>query len=540
MAVRTDARTHGRAGVCAGAPACRRTAVALRALLLCVCCVGASVRPAAGQQCPDGSAPPCGRAAAPPRALDPHGVAVLYFADLSRDTAAAPIADGLTEEIIARLSQVAGLRVPSRYATIRYRGRRAVDPRQVGRELGMRYVLDGTLRRAGQRLRVVLAMTDATNGLNVWGHTYERPLEEIFTIQDSVAVQVAERVLGRLTAGDRGRLAPVAATASVDAYQAYLRGVAAIRGRTAASASVAVAQYRQAIALDPRFARAWAGLAHALSLAVGWGWSVAGVADDSIASLALQASQQALALDSTSSAAWLAASMAERSRDFRRSLALSQRAVALDSGGVEPLLQLAWNYFGTGELDTAIAIERQVIARDAYYAYAYTGLAQMLNAAGRPAEALVVATQGAAIDSTHAPLYWQLADAQLQLGDVAAARRAADRAQVLGFDALGARILRALVSLVAGDTAVVRRELPGLDRALEVDLRRARGGVAYSNAGLLSGLYGRLGDVDESLRWAARVAEAPRRAYAIGFARHWMWAPVRNDPRFQRFVAGLR
>jgi len=496
-------------------------------------------RPATAQ-CPEGTPPPCARAAPTVSAPDPQGVAVLYFADLSRDTAAAPIADGLTEEIIARLSQVAGLRVPSRYATIRYRGRRVVDPRQVGRELGMRYVLDGTLRRAGQRLRVVLAMTDATNGLNVWGHTYERPLDDIFTIQDSVAIHVAERVLGQLTAGDRGRLAPVAASASVDAYEAYLRGVAAIRSRTAASASVAVAQYRRAIALDPRFGRAWAGLAHALALALGWGWSITGVADDSIQSLADQAAQQALALDSSSSAAWLAASMAERARDRRLSLALNQRAVALDSGGVEVLHQLSWEYLGLGDVDTAIAIERRVIARDAYYAYAYAGLAHMLNAAGRPAEALAVATEGVAIDSTNAPLYWQLADAQLQLGDAAAARRAVDRAQVFGFDTLGVRILRAMASLVAGDTVVVRRELPDLDRAMEVDLRRARGGIGYASAVLLSGLYGRLGDVDGSLRWASRGAESLRRYYAVYFTRHWMWAPVRDDPRFQRFVAALR
>jgi adenylate cyclase len=516
-----------------------RGRVAARALALAAFGVWASVR-LAPAQCPDGTPPPCGRPAAPARAPNPHGVAVLYFADLSRDSAAAPIAEGLTEEIIARLSQVAGLRVPSRYATIRYRGRRVADPRQVGRELGMRYVLDGTLRRAGQRLHIVLTMTDATNGLNVWGHSYERPLGEIFTIQDSVAIQVAERVLGQLTAGDRGRLSPAAATASLDAYQAYLRGVAAVRSRTASAASVAVAQYRQAIALDPRFGRAWAGLSQALALAVGWGWSVAGVADDSIAALALQAAQHALELDSTSSAAWLATAMAERDRDRVRALAFHQRAVELDSGSVEALHQLAWGYLGLGDLDTAMAIERQVIARDPYYAYAYAGLAHMLNAAGRPAEALAVATQGVAIDSTHAPLYWQLADAQLQLGDAAAARRAVDRAQQLGFDVLGVRILQALTSLAAGGTALVQRDLPDLDRAMEVDLRRARGGLGYASVVLLSGLYGRLGDVDGSLRWAARVAESPRRFYAVFFTRHWMWAPVRSDPRFQRFVAALR
>jgi TolB-like protein len=495
----------------------------------------AFARPAAAQ-CPDGTPPPCGRAAAPARAPNPHGVAVLYFTDLSRDTAAAAIGDGLTEEIIARLTQVSGLRVPSRYATIRYRDRRAVDPRMVGRELGMRYVLDGSLRRTGQRLRVVLAMTDATSGLNVWGQTYERPLDDIFTIQDSVAIHVAERVLGQLTAGDRGRLAPAAASGNVEAYEAFLRGGVAIRSRTAATATVAVAQYRRAIDLDPRFARAWAGLAHALSLAQDWGWSIAGVPSDSMQPLAVQAAQRALALDSTSSAAWLAAAMAERSVDVRRGLIFHRRATALDSSSVEARHQLAWGYIYNGELDSATAIERRVIARDPYYAYAYAGLANMLNLAQRPGEALAVATQGLAIDSTHAPLYWEMADAELQLGDAAAARRAADRAQLLGIDPLGARLMRALASLVSGDTATARREVATIDRTLALEAARAPGALAYTSTGLLSGLYAQLGEVDGALRWAARAPGF----YAHYFGWHWMWAPARSEPRFQRFMASLR
>src|SRR5262249_5933856 len=148
-------------------------------------------------QCPDGSPPPCARAAT--RALAAHSVAILYLQASAHDSNDAAIADGLTEELIARLSQVPGLRVASRYASLSYRGRRAADPRQVGRALGVRYVLDGTLRRSAQGMRVVLLITDATAGFNVWGRTYERPLDEIFSVEDSVAVQVAEVVLGRLS-----------------------------------------------------------------------------------------------------------------------------------------------------------------------------------------------------------------------------------------------------------------------------------------------------------------------------------------------------
>ncbi|MBI1967266.1 MAG: hypothetical protein HYS40_04700, partial [Gemmatimonadetes bacterium] len=314
-------------------------------LLLAILVPGASLL----AQCPDGSPPPCSSSRARPP--HPHSVAMLYLDNLSRDTADAAIADGLTEEIIARLSQVSGLRVASRYASLSFRGRRATDPRLVGRELGVRYVLDGTLRRSGQGLRVVLLITDATGGFNVWGKTYERRLDEIFTVQDSVAIQVAEAVLGRLRTGERARLTPAAGPASGEAYQAYLRGRVAIRGRTAAAATTAVAQYRQAIALDPRFARAWAGLAHALSLARDWGWRIETVSSDSIQPLASLAATQALALDSVSAESWLAAAMAVRAADVRQALVFHRRAVGRDSGSVEALHQLAWGFLGTGDLD---------------------------------------------------------------------------------------------------------------------------------------------------------------------------------------------
>ncbi len=489
-------------------------------------------------QCPDGSAPPCRQGAT--RAVTARSLAVLYFQDLSRDTANTAIADGLSEEIIARLSQISGLRVASRYASLKYRGRRASDPRQVGRELGVRYVLDGTLRRAGRGLRIVLAITDATAGFNVWGQTYERPLDEIFSVEDSVAVAVAEVVLGRLNSGERARLTPPPASASTDAYQAYLRGRVAIRGRTAAAATTAVAAYREAIALDPRFARAWAGLAHALALARDWGWTVTGISADSVQSLAVSAAEQAVRLDSTSADSWLSAAMALRAEDMDRALALHRRAVTLDSGSVEAVHQLAWGYLANGELDSAIALERQAMARDPYYAFTYAGLGEMLDLAGQPVEGLSVLARGIVVDSAFAPLYWRQADVLLHLGRIAEAQVAVNRAAALGFDSLGVRLMMGIVRLRRGDTASVRAELPSLESAAEANLARARGGLAFSACALFSGLYAQLGDVDGAVRWGREVARWPRRSYVLRFGRDWLWEPVRDDPRFREFRASLQ
>ena len=489
-------------------------------------------------QCPNGSPPPCRQVAARPTPA--RSLAVLYFQDLTRDTATTAIADGLTEEIIARLSQVSGLRVASRYASLRYRGHRASDPQQVSRELGVRYVLDGTLRRAGRGMRIALAITDATGGFNVWGQTYERSVDEIFSVEDSVAVAVAVVVLGRISSGERARLTPPPASASTDAYQAYLRGRVAIRGRTAAAATTAVAAYREAIALDPRFGRAWAGVAHALSLARDWGWGVTGVAPDSLQPLAVAAAEQAVRLDSSSAESWLAAAMAMRADDLRRALVLHRRAVSLDSGNVEAIHQLAWGYLADGQLDSAIAFERQAIVRDPYYAFTYAGLGQMLDISGHPVEALTVLAQGIVVDSANAPLYWRQADVLFHLGRVAEARVAAGRAASLGFDSLGVRVLTAILRLRGGDTAAVLAELPTLERTATVNLAQTCGGLAFSVCALLSGLYGQLGDVEGAVRWAQVLPRWPHRFFAQLFGRHWLWEPVRNDARFSAFLSTLQ
>ena len=387
---------------------------------------------------------------------------------------------------------------------------------------------------------MVLVITDAAGGFNVWGQTYERSMDEIFSVEDSVAVAVAEVVLGRLSSGERARLTPPPASASTDAYQAYLRGRVAIRGRTAAAAATAVAAYREAIALDPRFGRAWAGLAHALSLARDWGWNVTGIAPDSLQPLAVLAAQQAVLLDSSSAESWLSAAMALRADDVRGALALHRRAVALDSGNVEAIHQLAWGYLANGELDSAIVFERQAIARDPYYAFTYAGLGQMLDISGRSAAGLAVLAQGIVVDSANAPLYWRQADVLLHLGRVAEARVAAGRAAALGFDSLAVRVLAAILRLREGDTASARAELPGLERAARANLAQSCGGLAFSACALLSGLYAQLGDVDGAVRWAREVPRWPHLFFAQLFGRHWLWEPVRGDARFRTFVASLQ
>src|SRR5439155_25537792 len=145
---------------------------------------------------PDGSTPPC-HGATRPAAPASNSVAVLYFDNLSRDTADAYLADGLTEDIIVRLGQIERLAVKSRNAVKRFRERAAEDPAVLGRSLGVAYLVSGSVRRAGARLRVTVQLVRAADGLQVWGDVFDRSSGELLSIGEENARAVAAAVAGR-------------------------------------------------------------------------------------------------------------------------------------------------------------------------------------------------------------------------------------------------------------------------------------------------------------------------------------------------------
>ena len=331
-----------------------------------------------------------------------------------------------------------------------------------------------------------------------------------------------------------------ASTTNSDAYRAYIAGRAAIRARTASAAARAIADYHRAIVLDSSFAPAYAGLAHAYNVAADWGWDLPGVTYDSLGPLATRAARRAIALDSLNGETWLGAAMGARSDSPELALDYNRRAVRLDAANIEALHQLAWGYYGTGELDSAIAIEQRVPSRDPYFAYAYAGAAEFLSIAGRPLEALAWASQGLSIDSGFAALYRRAADADLHLGRWAAGRAAATRAVELGDVPAPNRALVAIASLEAGDTARARAALDSLGRMLRAKLQRSPSGLSRTDAGYLAGAYAQLGQTDSAIAWVGRVAPWQRRFHAARFLRHWMYDPLRSDPRFQALVAETR
>jgi serine/threonine-protein kinase len=198
-------------------------------------------------------------------------IAVLPFADLSHDPENEYFSDGLAEELIIALVQVPGLHVVSRTSAFQFKGK-AADVRQIGETLGVNMVLEGSVRRAGDRLRVTAQLVNVADGYQVWAQRFDRHLEDIFAIQDEISQSIVESLRGKLT----GELPAVAAGSrrpeNLEAYSQYLKGRYHWNRQTEDGLRKAVEHYQAAIAADPEYAPAWAGLGEYYA-AIGF-WSV--------------------------------------------------------------------------------------------------------------------------------------------------------------------------------------------------------------------------------------------------------------------------
>jgi TolB-like protein/Tfp pilus assembly protein PilF len=182
-------------------------------------------------------------------------IAVLPFVNLSGDPTQDYFADGVVEDIITALSRIGWLFVIARNSSFTYKGR-SVDVKQVGRELGVRYVLEGSMRKAAARVRITGQLIDATTGAHLWAERFEGTLDDIFELQDQVATSVVGAIAPQLERAEieRAKRKP---TGSLDAYDHYLRGMANFHGGTREAVDAALSLFHKAIDLDPDFAAAF-------------------------------------------------------------------------------------------------------------------------------------------------------------------------------------------------------------------------------------------------------------------------------------------
>jgi adenylate cyclase len=224
-----------------------------------------------------------------------RSIAVLPFADLSAERDQEHFSDGVAEEILNALSKVGGLHVPARTSCFAFRGAR-LDARQIGQRLGVETLLDGSIRRAGKRVRISVQLVDASNGYQLWSERFDREIEDIFAIQDEIARSVLESLGLALTEREEFRfLKP--STTNIEAYEAYLRGHKLYHKWTRQSVEFARQMFERAVKIDPEFAAAWAGLANAHVDLFRWGRNPRDLEE------AQRASERALKLDPNSAEA---------------------------------------------------------------------------------------------------------------------------------------------------------------------------------------------------------------------------------------------
>jgi TolB-like protein len=186
---------------------------------------------------------------------DDRSIAVLAFRNLSGDPAREYFADGIVEDIITTLSRIPDFVVVARNSSYSYKGR-SVDVRQVGSELGARYVLDGSLRIAGNTLRISCVLIDATSGKHLWAERYDGAMEDVFDLQDRITSSIVATIYPKMLTAEIAR-AQAKPTDNLSAYDLYLRAIAGIRENTESSTNQALELLDRAIAADPRFSAAY-------------------------------------------------------------------------------------------------------------------------------------------------------------------------------------------------------------------------------------------------------------------------------------------
>jgi serine/threonine-protein kinase len=455
-----------------------------------------------------------------------RSIAVLPFVNASPEPENEYLSDGITDELIDALAKVEGLRVASRTSAFALKGK-PQDVRAIGALLGCTVVLEGTVRRAGQQLRITAQLTSAEDGALLWSQRYDRQLDDAFAVQDEIARTIVN-TLRATSFADLAEPAPRHHTRNARAYRLYLEGRYEWNRRTQAGVAAGIRRFEQAIAEDPGYAMAYAGLAdcYALeadyrSIPVAAGYEAATryarraiELDDTLAeahaslawcvfihdwewTAADHEFQRAIDLDPRYASAhqWYAFLHASRGR-FDDSLVEAHTGVELDAGSVSARRSLGWAYYYARRFDQARYHLDRAIAMNPTAEETYRVLGLVLSLAGETGEAVGVLEEAVAMP------------------DAGTYTRAT----------LGCALAR------AGHREEAQRILAGLE---------ARAAHEYVSPVAFATVHLGLGDAERALDWAER-AFTERRGWLAYLRVNPLMDPMRGHPRFDALVQRMR
>jgi adenylate cyclase len=319
--------------------------------------------------------------------MEQGALAVLPFDNISSDQETDYFSDGLTEELIARLSLVGEIELVSRWASMQYKGAKQ-DIRAIGNELGARYIVGGSVRRFHDSVRITVQLVDVATNRQIWGNTYKGKLDDIFDIQEQVAQQIVEALKLKLTFSEKVSLTK-RQTVNAQAYDLYLRGQAYLYRLTKRGTEYAIQLFEKAIELDPRYAAAYAGCSCAYGQMFQWF-----ARDEQYRDKAQEFSFKALMYDSNLSEAYTAMGLSYFIwGKFDEAAASVKKAIELDADDFVAHWTLGRIHFSTGQLEQAIEHFRRVIDLQPAFYVGYSDLGQCLLGLGRADESLAVARQ---------------------------------------------------------------------------------------------------------------------------------------------------
>jgi TolB-like protein/Tfp pilus assembly protein PilF len=452
---------------------------------------------------------PTNSAAIAPK-VDDKSVAVLAFTNLSDDKANEYFSDGISEELLNVLAKIPGLKVSARTSAFYFKGKEVPVP-EIARQLGVAYVVEGSVRKQGDKVRITAQLIKAADGFHVWSDTFTRELKDIFAIQDEIAGLIAQTLELKIGLDQPGRR-----EINPEAFRLLLSGRAKVRQSGNANRDSGIADFRAAVALSPDYAEAWAEMAHAYIQNARFG----GVALETGFREARAAAQKALALAPDSAEVLANVGWVRRTADWdwRGADQAFHRAVQLSPDNADILTEASVTLLNVGHIDEAIQLGRRAVTLDPLNPDAHFNLSFILGNAGHLQEAVESARRAMALAPGAEDYHSNLAAALADTGQL-------DEAE------------RELALETHGDTRITAEALILVRRGQKAEARakiRELEGLPNRTNDMVE-LYAENGDID--LAFAA--LEKSYALHETGMA----WAKVdyylknlRSDPRWPVFL----
>ena len=422
-----------------------------------------------------------------------QSLAVLPFANMSNDPENEYFSDGITEEIINALVQLPDLRVAARTSVFAFKGKNE-DLRGIAEKLNVRTVLEGSVRKAGDRLRITAQLINASDGYHLWSERFDRKLDDVFEVQDEIARTIAEKLKVRLTGGGQAPLVKPS-TESTEAYELYLQG-RHYWSQRGLGLPKALKCFEAALHKDPDFALAHAGMADVYTLLGFYGF----IRPHDVMPQAKASALRALAIDPNLAEAHNALAFVHLSYDWDLAAARREfeRAIALKPTYVPARYWYASVLVAYNEMDQAIAVDTEAVRIEPLSIFANAHLGWMLLTANRPAEAAERLSHTIELDPNSLMGHWLLGQAYVWMGRNDDGIATLERAIALSGN--GTWFIATLASALAhiGRADEARAHLAVLLKRSETE---------YVRSFLIGQVFSRLGNHEAAFQWLERARE---------------------------------